>query len=103
LPDEPYAEWAEALRSSTSAVHVGILRAIAALSTAAQDHLAASDAHRRLVDLDPYDEAAHLGLVAALRSLGARGQARVAYDRYVRSMEELGVPAEPDPGGHPGG
>lgn len=102
LPDEPYADWAEALRSATWAVHVGILRAIADLSTAAHDHLGASDAYRRLVELDPYDEPAHLGLVAALRALGARGQARAAYDRYVRSMDELGVPAAPDPAGHPG-
>lgn len=102
LPDEPYVDWADVLRSSTAAVHVGILRAIADRSTDAHDHLAASDAYRQLVELDPYDEPAHLGLVAALRSLGARGQARAAYDRYVRNMEELGVPAEPDPAAHPG-
>src|SRR5690606_4127153 len=72
LPDEPYEDWAEVLRSEISATYAGVLRAIAAHATAVGDHLTGSDAHRRLLDLDQYDEQAHLGLVEALRALGAR-------------------------------
>jgi len=46
---------------------------------------------RRLIDADPYDEPAHLGLIETLHSLGAHGQAQAARARYVERMTELDV------------
>lgn len=96
LPDEPYEEWAETLRSHVAATYAALLRAVASRAAGEGDPLVESDALRRLLVLDPYDEYAHVGLVNALRSLGAHGQAQAARERYVASMAELGVqlPAE---------
>jgi DNA-binding SARP family transcriptional activator len=91
LPDEPYEAWAESLRSTTTATFGTVLRTIAARAADDEDPLTGSDALRRLIELDPYDEPAHLDLVEALRSLGAHGQARAAHERYVTRMAELGV------------
>ena len=95
LPDEPYEPWADVLRSSVAATHARVLRAAAELAAAAGNHLTSSDSLRRLVELDPYDEPAHLGLVDALRSLGAHGQAEAAHRHYAARMAELGVDVEP--------
>lgn len=94
LPDEPYEPWADLLRSSVAATYARVLRAAAELAAAAGNHLTTSDMLRRLVELDPYDEPAHLGLVAALRSLGAHGQAEAAHRRYAARMADLGVDLE---------
>lgn len=95
LPDEPYAPWADALRSEVTATLVAVLRARAGSAARGGDHLGASEAHRGLLELDPYDEGAHRGLVEALRSMGAHGQADAAADRYRRSMAEIGVEVPP--------
>ena len=48
----------------------------------------------RVLGHDPYDEHAHLALVACFERIGRRGEARRAYRAYVARMEELGaVPA----------
>lgn len=92
MPDEPYEEWAEGLRATTTAAYTDLLRAMASRASDDGDPLLASDALRRLVELDPFDEPAHLALIDALGSLGALGQARSARERYVARMAELGVP-----------
>ncbi len=94
LPDEPYEPWAQALRSSVSATYATLLRATAERAVVLGDSLLASDTMRQLVELDPYDESAHLGLVTALRSLGAHGQAQAAVRCYVQRMAELGLDVE---------
>ncbi|NLA36307.1 MAG: hypothetical protein GX868_11585, partial [Actinobacteria bacterium] len=91
FPDEPYEQWAEALRSNVAVTCAALLRAVADRADADGDALLVSDALRRLLELDPYDEPAHLGLVESLRSLGAHGQARSARERYLACMAELGV------------
>lgn len=66
---------------------------------AALDHLhglvdaqARLDAARRLLVVDPFDEAAMAALLEAERSLGRRAQAHAEFRRYsVRLAEELGV------------
>jgi DNA-binding SARP family transcriptional activator len=47
----------------------------------------------RIIERDPYDEPAHLGLVSALQEAGSHGEARRAYRAYVSRMQEIG--AEP--------
>jgi DNA-binding SARP family transcriptional activator len=97
LPDEPYEAWADGLRATASSTYGAVLRTVAARAEADGDPLSESDALRRLIELDPYDEPAHLGLIESLRSLGAHGQARAARERYIARMAELGVrPAADD-------
>jgi DNA-binding SARP family transcriptional activator len=91
LPDEPYEAWAEALRSATTATYGALLRAIASRAADGGDPLTESDALRKLIELDPYDEPAYLGLIEALRLLGAHGQAQATRERYFAQMADLGI------------
>ncbi len=52
----------------------------------------------RILERDPYDEGAHLGLVAALVAAGRHGEARRRYGFYAAKMEEISVEAAPFPG-----
>ncbi|QGG94430.1 AAA family ATPase [Actinomarinicola tropica] len=97
MPDEPYASWADGLRREVDAATAAVLRCAAQLAEEHDDHLVASEAHRDLLDLDPYDEGAHRGLIGALRALGAHGQADAAATAYRRAMDEIGVPVVDDP------
>lgn len=57
----------------------------------------------RVLERDPYDEAAHLALVASLSAASRHGDARRAYRRYSERMREIGVePAGLNPGGPSG-
>ncbi|MCB1255755.1 MAG: AAA family ATPase [Microthrixaceae bacterium] len=96
MPDEPYEEWAEGLRSTTTAAFTNLLRALASRASDDDNHLLASETLRRLVELDPFDEPSHLALIESLRALGARGQARSAREHYIARMAELGIPVRDD-------
>jgi DNA-binding SARP family transcriptional activator len=45
----------------------------------------------RILERDPFDEAAHLELVSMLIQAARLGEARRAYRTYVARMRELGV------------
>jgi DNA-binding SARP family transcriptional activator len=45
----------------------------------------------RVLALDPFDEEAHLGLIATLAQAGMYGEARRAYRRYVERMSDIGL------------
>lgn len=87
--DEPYAPWAEQLRNEAQAVFGALCRMLAESAAQRDDHLLAAELHRRVLGVDHYDEHAHLGLVAALESLGVVGQARLAREQYRTRMSEL--------------
>ncbi|HTO01134.1 MAG TPA: AAA family ATPase [Microthrixaceae bacterium] len=93
LPDEPHAEWAVSLRDEVRARYVAVARFVASAAHDASDHLRAGEAYRRILDVDPYDEVAHMGLIRSFRSMSAHGQADIAYSAYVSRMNELSVPA----------
>lgn len=97
LPDEPHAEWAAAMRDEVRTCYIALARLLAAEADLAGDHLRAAAAHRRVLDADPYDEHSSLGIVSTFDHMGAHGQADAAYATYLRRMDELGVPAAPDP------
>lgn len=97
LPDEPHAEWAVPIRGEVHLAITSLARLVAEDAARRGHHLRLVEAHRRILDIDPYDEIAHLGLTSAYRAMGAHGQAAAAYDAYVRRMAELGVPAAPEP------
>ncbi len=82
LEEDRYESWAEPLRNEARTVYIDVLRALAESTRAARYFL-------RIIDRDPYDEPAHLGLVAALQARGAHGEARRAYGAYVSRMREL--------------
>jgi DNA-binding SARP family transcriptional activator len=49
----------------------------------------------RVLDRDPYDELAHLGVCRALLRGGRHGEARRRHRWYADRMAELGLPAVP--------
>jgi DNA-binding SARP family transcriptional activator len=51
----------------------------------------------RVLERDPYDEPAHLGLVAALDGAGRHGEARRRFRAYCARMDEIGVESAPFP------
>ena len=96
LPDDPFADWAVPLRDETRRLHAEVLRALAA-SAAPRNDEAAARCLLRLLEHDPYDEAAHLDLVASLERLRRHGEARRAYRTYCTRMEEIDI----EPAGFP--
>ena len=50
----------------------------------------------RLLAIDPYDETIHRRLVTGLLQAGRHGEARRAFDRWCRAMNDIDAPP-PDP------
>ena len=97
LEEDPYEDWAVGLREEVQATYIAVTRTLA---DAAAEHGDADGATRyflRVLERDPYDEAAHLGLVAALLAAGRHGEARRRYGLYATKMDEMGVEAAPLP------
>jgi DNA-binding SARP family transcriptional activator len=90
LEEDLFEDWSQPLRDEVRATHLSVLRALADARTPSVD--AALAAHRRILEIDPYDEAAHLAIVSVLRTAGRHGEAQRAHRRYVARMRELGVP-----------
>ena len=97
LEEDPYEEWAVAAREEAQATYIGIARQLAASAAEAGDADLATRYFLRILERDPYDESAHLGLVDALRAAGRHGEARRRYGFYAAKMEEIAVEAAPYP------
>jgi len=82
-----------ALREQARAAYIRVTRALAAAAARHGDHQDAVALLLRVLERDPYDEQAHLGLVSALEAAGRHGEARRAYAVYSGRMAELGVKA----------
>lgn len=95
--DDPYEDWAVPLREEARAVYLAVARALAARATAAGEHDLAVRYHLRVLERDPYDETAHLGLVSTLAGAGRHGEARRRYRSYAERMDEIDVEVEPFP------
>jgi DNA-binding SARP family transcriptional activator len=91
--DEPYARWSGPLREETRAAYLSMLWMLVQVSDAGR--AAGVDAAvgylLRLLERDPYDEAAHRHLVRRLVQAGRHGEARRAFDRYGEAMRAIGV------------
>jgi DNA-binding SARP family transcriptional activator len=98
LEEDPYEDWSVALREEARAAYISVVRTLAHSSTQAGDHDAAARYYLRLLERDPFDEDAHLGLVSTLAGAGRHGEARRCYRTYVGRMDELGVEAASFPG-----
>jgi DNA-binding SARP family transcriptional activator/Tfp pilus assembly protein PilF len=97
LEEDPFEEWSVAPRDEAQAAYLSVIRFLAAASAAAGDDAAATGLYLRILERDPYDEAAHLGLVAVLVGTGRHGEARRRYGIYQARMEEIEVEATPFP------
>jgi DNA-binding SARP family transcriptional activator len=92
LPEERYADWAVPWRERLTNRHAEVLAALVEVHAEAGDLLAAADVARRLVDLDPVNEAAHRQLMVAYARAGQRGHALRQYLACRRALvAELGV------------
>src|SRR5690606_14665122 len=94
LPADVYADWAETPRAAAPArFSAAAHRPVDPAVTAGED-LVAVELATRIIDVDPYDDAAHRATVAGLYANGSRGAAQAAYASYANRMAQLGV--EPD-------
>lgn len=93
LGEDVYEDWATAAREEARATYQRVARALAAVASAEGDHAVAAGYLRRLIERDPWDEQAHLGLVATLAAAGQHGEARRAYRTYTSRMQELDLEA----------
>jgi DNA-binding SARP family transcriptional activator len=93
--DEAYDDDLSASREAARSLYTQVARTLGRLATRdGRPDLAASYL-RRVLEHDPFDEAAHLDLVGVLTQGGHHGAARRAYRAYVARMDELGVEAAP--------
>ncbi len=97
LEDDPYPEWATGSREEVRASYLAVVRALARRLRTAGDHNGAVRYTLRLLHEDPYDEAAHLDVVAILLESQRPGEALRRYRLYSRQMAELDLPAQPFP------
>jgi DNA-binding SARP family transcriptional activator len=97
LEEDPYEDWSVALREEARATYISVARTLAHIAADGDDHDSAARYYLRLLERDPYDEEAHLGLVRTLNSAGRHGEARRCYRTYVTRMSDLGVESAPFP------
>ena len=97
LEEDPYEDWAVGLREEAQATYISIARRLAESAAAAGEADGATRYFLRILEHDPFDEGAHLGLVEALVAAGRHGEARRRYAFYASKMEEIAVEAAPFP------
>jgi ATP/maltotriose-dependent transcriptional regulator MalT/DNA-binding SARP family transcriptional activator len=99
LEENPYDDWAIATREEARAAYVAVSRALARQASKGPDPEGAVPHLLRILEIDRYDEQAHLGLVTALAGAGRHGEAHRHYLNYRRAMDDLGVEPAPFPSG----
>jgi DNA-binding SARP family transcriptional activator len=97
LEEDAYEDWSIALREEVRTTYIEVVRALADLAARAGDADATTRYALRVLERDPYDEQAHLGLVTALEAAGRHGEARRCYRSYCARMDEIGVESAPFP------
>lgn len=89
---EAFEEWARVQRARLHALAVEILRRLARCEDARGAHDDAAVTLRRLLQLEPWDEAAHRHLMLTLARAGQRAAALAQYERLRQSLAaELGI------------
>jgi ATP/maltotriose-dependent transcriptional regulator MalT/DNA-binding SARP family transcriptional activator len=92
LEDDRDALWLVDRREELRSTYVSVARTLAEASVASDPDLAMR-LLLRVLDRDPYDEPAHLGVCQALLRAGRHGEARRRHRLYEQRMEELDLPA----------
>jgi DNA-binding SARP family transcriptional activator len=95
--DDPYADWAAGLRELAKHTFVDTSFELAGLADAKGEHSEAIRSWLRILDVDPYDEDAHLGMIRSLLAQRRHGEARRAYRAYRSRLAELDLDAAPFP------
>lgn len=99
LEDDPYPEWAQPLAEELRVLHIAVLRALSSRLRETGDVDGVVRSMIRLLEADPYDEPAHLDLVATLHAAGQLGEARRRYGIYRQRMADIGIAPQPPPTG----
>jgi DNA-binding SARP family transcriptional activator len=95
--EDPYADWALALRGEALAAYVTVAGALAQRHAAEGDHDTAIRYLLRLQAHEPFDERTSLLLVLEFDAAGRHADARRTYQDYVARMAEWDLPAAPYP------
>lgn len=95
--DDPYADWAAGLRALAKNTFVDTSFELATLADDRGEHNEAIRNWLRILDVDQYDEDAHLGMIRSLLAQRRHGEARRAYRAYCSKMAELDLDAAPFP------
>ncbi len=93
FPEDPYEDWTVSVRERSRATYTWVARTLGDDSASDGDTATAVRCYLRVLEHDPYDEHAHLGLVGAQLAAGQQGEARRAYQAYCVRMGDLGVEA----------
>ncbi len=88
LVEELYEDWATQPREEVRSAYAALLRILVRVVPDADQRV---DYLLRLLDLDGYDEGAHLHLVHILREARRHGEAQRRYELYAERMAEIGV------------
>jgi DNA-binding SARP family transcriptional activator/nucleoid-associated protein YgaU len=97
LEEDAYEDWTVALREEARATYTAVVRALTDAASRRGDVDATTRYALRVLECDPYDEQAHLGLVATLAAAGRHGEARRHFRTYCARMDEIGVESAPFP------
>jgi DNA-binding SARP family transcriptional activator len=95
LEEDLYEDWTVPLREEARSLYISVLGELAEIAHAVGRHDAAIRYRLRVLERDRWDEAAHLGVIAALVSARRHGEARRAHRDYARRMHEIGVQPAP--------
>jgi len=90
LEEDQYEDWASGPRDEAQAAYLDAAREVARAATAGGEPETAIRIQLRILELDVFDERAHLALVDALLAAGRHGEARRRYGVYVAKMGEIG-------------
>lgn len=96
--DDPFADWLAGARELAKHTFVDTSFELARLADAAGEHSEAIRHWLRVIDVDPYDEDAHLGMIRSLLLQRRHGEARRAYRTYCGRLGELSIEPAPFPG-----
>jgi len=97
LEDELYEDWTIVPREQARAMYIAVTHELIERAATRADHASVVRFALRLLERDPYDEVAHLAVVAARTAERAHGEAQRAYHVYVARMTEIGVRPAPVP------
>jgi len=90
MEEDAYESWVVGPREEARATYVEVLFALAEDVLDDDGRPAAMRRYREILEMDPYDERAHLGLVRTLACSGHHGEARRCHRSYVARMREIG-------------
>jgi DNA-binding SARP family transcriptional activator/predicted negative regulator of RcsB-dependent stress response len=93
LEEDPFEDWSTAARDEAQAAYLSAVRVLAESAASNGDDAGATGLFLRILERDPFDESAHMGLVEVLQAAGRHGEARRRFGTYQARMDEIGVEA----------